>query len=428
MRTSRLVNTFFMILLIAMIIFQAIPVFAEFSPVVHEEFLYEDTGSGIIITGYDGEEASLVLPSEIGGKAVIGVRSLGVQGGVEHITIPDDVHLIGNPFINCFTLKSINVSPAHPELCIIDGVLFSKDTEQLIRYPSERPGDAYTIPEGTRTIGRGAFCDCPYLTEIRIPDSVVSIDSDAFCLCTQLKSLDIPSGVTGIGIMAFGNSGLCSMDLSSCTITEIPDRLFYGCYQLKEVSLPSGISSIGDEAFAFTDLESFTLPAGIGHIGVNPFRDCQSLRDIRLEDHAQRYIYDAPYLIDLSENRLITCISTVDKSLTLPEVAEIGDFSFAANHTLMHLVIPSSVVRIGTGAFAGCSHLEDVLIQECTGLLICRQSFSDCASLTHVTILGDVSALEEDVFRYDTFLREISAQSAVVRDYCEANNLPLSFR
>ena len=427
MKTRLTAYRYIFILLAIMIIFQ-VPALGELNPDASGDYLYEETAGGIIITGYTGEDTALVLPSVLDGKAVIAVRSLGIQSGVERITIPDDVHVIGNPFSGCYTLTGFDVSPSHPELCAVDGILFSKDMTQLIRYPSERENEVYVISGGVRTICNSAFSDCPFLKEIQIPDTVESIGSGAFCLCTGLKELHIPSGVKIVGKMAFGNTGLQSMDLSTCAITEIPDRLFYGCYALEEVKLSPAVTSIGSEAFAFTNLKSFTLPSGIKHIGINPFRDCQFLHGFQVDSNIQEFAYDAPYLIDLTESRLIACITTVDASLTLPEVMEIGDYCLAANHSLVHLIIPPSVVRIGNGAFTECLSLEDVLIQECTNLHIAKLAFSDCSSLTHVTVLADISILEEDIFSRDDSLQEISSNSAVLQEYCQTNSLPFTSR
>ncbi len=225
------------ILLAIMIIFQ-IPALSESSHGIAGDYLYEGTENGIIITGYTGEDTALVLPSMLDSKAVIFVQDLGIQSEVEHITIPDDVHIEGNPFSGCYALTSFEVSPEHPELCAIDGILFSKDMTRLIRYPSEKEDEIYVIPEGVRSICNSAFSDSPFLEEIKIPDTVELIGSGAFCFCTGLKELHIPSGVKSIGKMAFLNSGLRNIDLSACAITEIPDHLLYGCYKLKEITLP----------------------------------------------------------------------------------------------------------------------------------------------------------------------------------------------
>ncbi len=425
MKTSTYTRRYISCLLVCIIAIPLFPVIAESPSVNDTGFLYEELGGAIIITGYEGDDTDLTLPSNLDGMKVVGVRNLGIQSGIEHITIPDDVSIIGNPFGLCYALNSFEVSDSHPDLCLIDGVLFSRDKTRLICYPSEQPGDTYIIPNGTLAIGEDAFCDCPFLKTVQIPECVRFIGSSAFCFCSSLEELRIPSTVEEIGEMAFGNSAFRSMDFSSCTmITEIPDRLFYGCWQLAQVTLPPTIESIGDEAFAFSGLEEFTVPAGICRIGINPFRDCPKLHHFGIEEGIQGFDYTAPYLIDITGSRLVACIPSADTNTQIPDVAEIGDYCFNACDSVVHLTIPSSVVRIGAGAFSGCRNLEDVFIRDCSGLLIGRQAFSACNALISVTIQGDISRLEEDVFKYDDSLQEINATSEIVRVYCETYGLP----
>ena len=96
------------------------------------------------------------------------------------ITIPDSVTSIGiNPFTYCNNLTSIKVSPNHPSLTVIDGVLFSKSEKRLIFYPSSKEDTEYVIPEGTTSIDDRAFSYCGKLTSITIPDSVTHISIGA---------------------------------------------------------------------------------------------------------------------------------------------------------------------------------------------------------------------------------------------------------
>ncbi len=91
----------------------------------------------IVITGYNGEDYDIVIPEYIDGIPVKEVQSLGIQSGIEAITIPDSVTVSEGALGLCFALSEITVSENHPELRLIDGVLFSKDRKTIICYPSE---------------------------------------------------------------------------------------------------------------------------------------------------------------------------------------------------------------------------------------------------------------------------------------------------
>ena len=111
---------------------------------------------------------SIVIPESV---TTIGDGAFGFCRGLTEFTIPDSVTSIGaNPFSYCSSLARLNVSPDHPALAIIDGVLFSKDGERLITYPCALTNPSYSIPQGTRIIGDSAFSYCWNLTDIAIPD------------------------------------------------------------------------------------------------------------------------------------------------------------------------------------------------------------------------------------------------------------------
>ena len=52
---------------------------------------------------------------------------------------------------------------------------------------------SYTIREGTKWIGTGAFEECDKLTSIVLPEGLLSIGTCAFVLCTKLTSITLPN-------------------------------------------------------------------------------------------------------------------------------------------------------------------------------------------------------------------------------------------
>ena len=142
-------------------------------------------------------------------------------------SLPDGITSIGaNPFQACDNLTQIKVSPDHPTLAIIDGVLFSKPDKRLITYPCAFADTEYGIPQGIEVIGDWAFIGCSGLTAVSIPDSVTSIGDWAFSGCDSLTAVSIPGNVTSIG-----------------------DGAFYGCESLTTVRIPDSVTTIGDGAF-----------------------------------------------------------------------------------------------------------------------------------------------------------------------------------
>ena len=135
--------------------------------------------------------------------------------------LPDKVREIGlNALSGCITMTSITVDEENQNFCDIDGVLFSKDKETLLQFPSAK-SSAYTVPEGTTTLARDAFY-MSKLETVELPPSLKEIGYDAFGWCRQLTNLVIPEGVTVIG-----------------------DYILDGCTSLISLHIPASVTSIG---------------------------------------------------------------------------------------------------------------------------------------------------------------------------------------
>ena len=92
------------------------------------------------------------------------------------------------PFSAFSALEEICVSSANPSYSDIDGVLFDRDAETLIRYPAGRSG-TYDIPEGVSAVGDYAFCGCTGLTGLTVPASVANFGEYALSGCSSLASV-----------------------------------------------------------------------------------------------------------------------------------------------------------------------------------------------------------------------------------------------
>ena len=124
------------------------------------------------ITYYRGSVEKLDIPAEIDGYAItsIGEWAFNWCNSLTQITIPDSVTSIGkNPFWHCESLTQIKVSPDHPALAVMGGVLFSKPDKRLICYPCALMEASYEVPKGIRIIGDEAFYSCKSLTQVTIP-------------------------------------------------------------------------------------------------------------------------------------------------------------------------------------------------------------------------------------------------------------------
>ena len=365
------------------------------------------------ITKYNGETAELVVPSELDGYSVtsIGDGAFHNRSNLHIITLPDSIKTIG---ANPFTLDNIRitVSPDHPYLAVIDGVLFSKPDKRLIYFPDAK--EDYVVPDGIQSIGDAAFWGCSSLSSIALPEGLTSIGMCAFWGCSNLSSILLPDGLTSIEIGAFCN---CS-NLSNITLpeglTSIGDYAFVACSSLSRITLPDSIETIGINPFSSNNIsisvspdhpylaiiegvlfskpdkrlvyfpdtkEEYVVPNGIQCIGDSAFDGCLSLSSITLPDG----------LTDIGNCAFKNCSSL--SSIVLPEgVTSIGDSAFYNCSSLSNIVLPKGFTSIGVYAFGNCSSLTNITLPE-GGTSIGDWAFYNCSSLSSITLSDALTSI-----------------------------------
>ena len=302
---------------------------------------------------------SVTLPDSV---TAIGDYAFASCDSLTAVTIPDSVTRIGaNPFGYCSKLTEIRVSPLHPALAVVDGVLFSRADKRLVCFPCAFAAKHYVIPRSVKVIGNSAFASCDSLTSVTLPDSVTAIGNSAFYRCSSLTSITIPDSVTAIG-----------------------DHAFSWCSNLTSITLPDSVTSIGDHAFyGCTGLTAITLPDSVTDIGANPFERCSNLTEIRVSPrHPALAVIDG-VLFSKADKRLV-CFpcAFAAKHYVIPRgVKVIGNRAFACCTCLTDLTIPGSVTAIGDYMFSNCSSLTDLTIPASV-TSIGHQAFSDCPALT----------------------------------------------
>ena len=127
---------------------------------------------------------------EIPNKVVrIGENAFWGCASIEEIHIPASVTelMLGAEFFHgCASLEAFTVSLANPAYKSVDGVLYSKNGDTLIKYPAGKQDKSFEAPQSVTSIGVKAFDNCVYLTEVVLPKSVTSVSNNAFVSCPSL--------------------------------------------------------------------------------------------------------------------------------------------------------------------------------------------------------------------------------------------------
>lgn len=223
------------------------------------DFEYEESESGVTITGYTGSATTLDIPDTINGKPVTAIGEDAFQyRSLTSVTIPDSVTTIGaDAFKECRSLTSVTIGN---NVTSIGNYAFLYCAFASV-----------TIPDSVTSIGAAAFYGNKSLTSVVIGNKVTSISESAFDQCSNLKSVTIPDSVATIGVRAF----------------------FY-CTGLTSVKLGNGVTSIGESAFGYcTALPSITIPDGVTTIDGGAFDTCQRLTSVTIPDSITDIASDA---------------------------------------------------------------------------------------------------------------------------------------
>ncbi|MBR1531736.1 MAG: leucine-rich repeat domain-containing protein [Eubacterium sp.] len=284
-------------------------------------------------------------------------------------------HIFGNGSNS--SLEAIYVSEDNTSFCSVDGVLYSKHMDRLIKYPAAKSGSVVALPESVVTIENGAFSGNVYAKYIEFGPKVTSIISGAFSSCQSLKYVEIPEKVTVL--------------FSGC---------FSGCKELSEVFIPKSVNSI---------------------LG-NPFINCPKLTTIKVDPENECYVsssnalYTSDYktLLHFPNLKQICTINNNTKRIAeyafynnqdiekvvLSEALEyIDDYAFSGCTSLKEVTKSESLLSIGEGAFEGCTSLKEVTSSESL-LSIGDHSFKNCTSLETFGLPDTIQTIGQQAFLY----------------------------
>lgn len=223
------------------------------------------------------------------------------------------------------------------------------------------------------SIGANAFALCTEMTSIKLPNNLTSIGANAFDNCNGLKTIVFPPNLKTIDYGAFMYcTNLTSIKFNN-KLKTIESDAFRGCYSLSSITIPGSVVTIKSRVFAdCKNLAEATIGNGIKTIESDAFENCKNLITINLPSS----------LTYLSGFNGCTNLSSI---LIPASVMTIGSSAFFDCSILNNVIIPENVKVIESAAFAHCINLSSIKLPQ-NVQKIYDMAFYDCINLKSITI------------------------------------------
>ena len=334
------------------------------------EWTYEVADGAIVLGGKamktavpENTSGALTIPATINGLPVrgIGADAFCSCSNLTSVTIPFGVTNIGETaFFECSGLVSVTIPSSVTRI-------------ECSAFSECRSLKSITIPPSVTSIEEGMFVGCGGLESVIISPSVTSIEEGSFQSCSGLTSVTIPSAVTNIEHLAFS---FCSGVKAFCVDEANPwyssrggmlcskDGTVLVAGVNGDVEIPSGVERIARRAFwGYEGVTSVTIPSCVTNIGSLAFDFCDGLTNVVVAGDNSFYSAEEGVLYNKTKTELIRCWVSKKSEVIVPSsVVNIGSWAFNGCDELVAVTIPASVKSIGRGAFWNCRKLAKVMM------------------------------------------------------------------
>ena len=334
------------------------------------------------------------------GVTGIGNNAFRYASKLISVTLPTSLTRIGHmTFIHCWNLPMVKLPAGITHI----GDEAFKGCDSLV---------LDSLPAALQEIGAGAFSWCKKLSAVTIPAGVKKIGKEAFAGCSSLLTITVEDGnanyivVDGVlfnkektTLVQYPAGRVATSYVIPKEVTSIGEYAFNSAENLTAVTIPAGVISIGEWAFSnCSKLTSITIPAAVKEIGHYALGSCRSLTEIKVEAANTTYTSADGVLFDKAKKTLIKYPEGRSAATyAIPAgVTNIEEDAFGRSEKLTSITIPTSVKKIGEGAFQG-SGLTSAVIPEGVDT-ISSGLFSWCEKLASVTLPASVKAIGDGAF------------------------------
>ena len=374
---KKVISTILCIVILFCVFTSATPSFA----LSYNGFSYEIVSEKVVITGYDGAEAKLTIPTEIDSKSVIKIENNAFKDNknLTSVTISEGIEDVGeSAFENCTSLSIISLPTTIKHIgknAIFNTAYYNDEsnwklkrvtvdtdinigsgTQETIPWEDilaptlqylylgtvliecEYSG-VYRIKQGTTVIADYAFAKSKDAISIRLPQSLNVIGKHAFDGCASLESFDIPENIE-IDATIFYNTGfynnpenwengalylgtrLVSAKGDEIIVKDGTTQIISGAINGKNVVIPKSVTEIQENSFMNAEN---TVIFGYADTSAQIFASKNNIKFINLDDFIKG---DVNFDGKLSgEDYNILCDISILKQTPLFTVSLAGDMN-----------------------------------------------------------------------------------------------------
>lgn len=205
------------------------------------------------------------------------------------------------------------------------------------------------------------FYNCKVLVNLLLPKNTSMIGDFAFADCDRLSAISIPDEVKSFGAQSFRN------DIS-----------------LYRIPMPQSLTSIGDMAFmGCNGIADITLPLNVKTIGKGIVKGCQNISGITVEEGNSYFSSkDGVLYTKLFDELLIFPANHNSTEYSVVEgTQKIESNAFVNAKKLTNVILPASLLFVGSDAFIGCVNLATLQVNALTPP-ICENDCFEAVSKT----------------------------------------------
>jgi len=257
-----------------------------------------------------------------------------------------------------------------------------------------------TIGAGA-TVGEKAFSNCTGITELTL--NATSIGESAFSICTALTSVTLSDEIEALPDSLFsGNTALTTINMPS-KLKSIGSSVFSGTTALtSELSLPETLETISDKAFEKSSFASVTVPSSVTSFGKSAFNEALVCKVVLNNDFEI-----------LPDSTFYKCANLAEFELKGTSIKEIGKLAFSECTSLTSVTLPSSVTTLGEKSFSTCTKLESFTGKGVSDISASSIFYGDAILTT--LVLGDFTETGSMVFYNCAKLTNIPTPSSYVK-------------